>query len=98
MTLTVDHAAEFLGLSRRAIVELIAEGKLIWTMAADKRTVLVKMPSDTERFLRDISCSLDSPAGGARQPLRPTQPIQKAVRRPSATRTVSDDDAWSQPK
>jgi hypothetical protein len=38
LALTVDQAARRLGLSRRAVNELIGDGRLTWTMAADKTT------------------------------------------------------------
>jgi excisionase family DNA binding protein len=35
--MTVDQAAEFLGLSSHGVVELIASGQLTWTMAANRK-------------------------------------------------------------
>ena len=58
--LSVNEAAEFFGLSRHAIVELIVSGKLTWTMAADKKTVLVEIPLDLKAPVRETGACVRS--------------------------------------
>jgi excisionase family DNA binding protein len=57
--LTVEQAAEVLGISRRAVIQLLADGTLTWTMTADRKTVLVEVPSDG-----DISPATPSDSAG----------------------------------
>jgi hypothetical protein len=97
--LTVDQAAELLGLSSHAVVELIVSDQLTWTMAADKKTVIVAVPSDPDQLLRVIGASVKSSSAG-HQPAPPAKLDSRvSARRHSGERpTISDLDAWSQPK
>jgi hypothetical protein len=97
--LTVDQAAELLGLSRRGVIELIGDGTLPWTLAADKRTVLVETPADRKTCLPKIGASRQS-VNTVRQQSLTSQPDSsvETLRRGDARRTISDLDAWSQPK
>jgi hypothetical protein len=97
--LTVDQAAGLLGLSSHAVVELIVSDQLTWTMAADKKTVIVAVPSDPDQLLRVIGASVKS-SGAGHQPPPPAKPDSRVnARRQSGERsTMSDLDAWSQPK
>ena len=97
--LTVDDAAELLGLSRRAVIELIGDGKLTWTLAADKRTVVVELPCDRDNFWRELGVFLKSLGAADRQspPSKPDLRLSThsaGIERP----TITDFDAWSQPK
>jgi hypothetical protein len=98
--LTVERTAEVLGLSRRAVIQLLGDGTLTWTMAADRQTVLVEMPSDRDTFLREIGAS-GTPAGisaaptiSSHTPASTAQTLPRRRERPS----LADVDAWSQPK
>jgi hypothetical protein len=68
-------------------------------MAADKTTVIVEMPTDLDQFLRQIGGAAQL-RGAAHQPSSPAKPDSRVnTRRRSAERpTISDLDAWSQPK
>ena len=97
--MTVDQAAELLGVSRHTVVELITSGRLTWRMAANKRTVLVEVPSDLEGESLEIGSLVDARDLGRRQP--PARHLESGVevrRRTSALHGISDVEAWSQPK
>ena len=97
--LTVDQAAALLGLSWHAVVELIGTGKLTWTMAADKRTVLVEVPLDQDTFLREIGRSVTSrEAACEASPTGQSDAKRETRRRRGDRPAISDLDAWSQPK
>jgi hypothetical protein len=96
---TVNDAAKLLGVSRRAVIELIADGKLTWTLAVDKRTVVVELPCDTDNFWRELGVFLKSLGAADRQspPSKPDLRLSThsaGIERP----TITDFDAWSQPK
>jgi hypothetical protein len=95
----VDQAAELLGLSRRGVIELIGDGTLPWTLAPDKRTGLVETPADRDTCSPKVGASEKS-VGTVRQQSPTSQPDSsvETLRRGDARPTISDLDAWSQPK
>ena len=96
--LSVYEAAQLLGLSRHAVVELIATGRLTWTMAADKKTVLVEVPSDLNKFVREIGAVRSREAAREAPPADQPHRRSEARLRRSERPALSDLDAWSQPK
>jgi hypothetical protein len=96
--LTVDQAAKRLGLSRRTVIELIGDGRLTWTMAADKTTVIVEMPTDLDQFVRQIGGSVKLQGAHQPSPIRTPGSSSQKRRRHGDGPTISDLDAWSQPK
>ena len=97
--LTVEQAAQILGLTKHAVVELIGSGTLAWTMAADRTTVIVEVPDDADRFLREIGTAARS-GDVARQvsPAASPRSTMTTPRRRRETPALTDLDAWSQPK
>jgi hypothetical protein len=93
---TIDQACSRLGLSRRQVIALIADGKLNWTLASDHGTVLIQAPADAgpaESAARE--------AGGPASPVRAAAPAghgQGTRARGSDGPAITDVDAWSQPK
>jgi hypothetical protein len=97
--LTVDQAGRLWGLSQHAIVELIASGQLTWTLAAGKKTVMVEVPSDPEQFSRVIGASAESSDAGHHLPPAAQPDSRVNTRLSTGDRpTITDLDAWSQPK
>jgi excisionase family DNA binding protein len=97
--LTVDGAAELLGVSRHTVVELITSGRLTWRMAANKRTVLVEVPTDLEGESLEIGSQADArDLGGGQPPARHPETGVEVRRRTSGLHGISDVEAWSQPK
>ena len=95
--LTVEEAVQILGLTRRAVVELIGDGTLPWRMAADKKTVIVEVPCDVDGFLRAIGAS--GHAGDVTcPPSSPSSPRSTVTTRRRKAPSLTDVDAWSQPK
>jgi hypothetical protein len=97
--MTVDQAAALLGLSRHDIIAMIGTGKVTWTLASDKRTVLVEIPAvraavlgegracvTTREAVQTAASTTKADAARATKPQRRVRLALSAV------------DAWSQPK
>ena len=97
--LTVDQAVELLRVSRRGVIDLIVKGTLTWTMAADKKTVLVEMPADLDKVDREIRASGQSRHVASRQsPIGVAGANKTTTREGRESSVISDIEAWSQPK
>jgi hypothetical protein len=97
--LTVDQAGSVLGLSRHHVIELIGTGTLTWTMAADKRTVLVEIPSDRDVVMQKIRAFvLECEAARRTSSSGLAAATRETKQRRDVRHGLSDDDAWSQPK
>ncbi|MGE0443505.1 MAG: hypothetical protein AB7I13_18030 [Vicinamibacterales bacterium] len=93
---TIDQACSRLGISRRQVIALIADGKLNWTLSSDHGTVLIQAPTDA-----GPAESTTREAGGAASPVRAAAPAghgHGTRARGTDGPAITDVDAWSQPK
>src|SRR5206468_653935 len=95
---TIDEAARLLGISRRKIIGLICDGTLTWTLGMDKRFIMVEIPPEMVPDRRETSPTESADDGRGPGPSIPSEAATPCARRPSHPLTISEIDAWSQPK
>jgi predicted site-specific integrase-resolvase len=92
--LTIDQIADVFGVSRRTIIGWIGDGSLKWSLAGDKKTVMVELSA--HKLKAAIKKQPDH--AGAARPAASASPRERHAAFRGDHLTLSDLEAWAQRK